>query len=688
MLSRNRYLAAMAVMSAAALPAYGYEYRQGDFSMQVDSTLSIGASWRASDRDYRTVGAQNALAASDNPNNDTHYHGSSAADDGNLMWKKGSTFSEVAKLTVDVEMRYKDYGAFIRGKAFYDHRLVNGDGVTDLPEYYWGKDTHGKNLSPNQSDGRSADILDAFVWGEWWLGDQPLNVRLGKQVISWGEGLLFANGINSINPVDVSALLAPGSEVKDALIPLNALYASFGLTPNLTLEAFYLLEWRETELPACGTFFSVTDLAGPNCYAGFVPSGLDSSFPGAFDTSTVPPTVILPPASAVTLPRIADNTPSDSGQYGLAARYFAESIETEFSLYYMNLHSRLPVVSGHFPDVSVLGFSSLAEARFVATAPDPSNPFNPPSNPFDPTTYGNPLATVAFLPLGDYFLDYVEDISLIGASFSTTIDFGLPGGATSVSGEISMRDDQPFAREDGDGLAGAVGLPSLACADAPTPYDCYSQYSSGDYNKGYIQTDYYQAELVFIHFFDQILGAARWTAVLDIAGSYLDLPSKDKALLNSGYNATLNFPNPPDAVTIPGHIVYGNAAHPSGLGYYPTFLPITFAGTGNLTLAPEDDYFPTSGAWGYKLRFIGEYNNVFAGVNLRPGISFSHDVYGTTPSPIANFLEDRKALGLTLEGIILNDYSVKFAYTDFYGAEPYNQLHDRDYYSVSATASF
>ena len=656
-------------LSVSATSALGFEYRNGDLQLQVDTTVTAGASWRADDRDYRTVGLQNAYAAylaGDNPNAQHHFHGSSTGDDSNLLWQKGSTFSELVKIVMDVELNYQDYGAFIRGKAFYDHRIVNGDGVTDLPAYYW-QTASGNNRLPNQSSGTSADILDAFVWGNWWIGDMPLNVRAGKQVISWGEGLLFSNGINSVNPVDVNAILAPGAEIKDALIPLNAISASIGLNDALTLEGFVLLEWRETQLPDCGTFFAVTDLVGSGCWAGFIPSGMEASFPGA---------------DAFTLPRGRTVDPDDQGQYGIAARYFVESIETEFGLYYTNLHSNLPVISGHTPDVTQLGFTTLDQARAFLTAPPGA------IDPLNPATWGNPLATIGLLQYGNYFVEYPEDIQLFGASFSTALDIGLPGGGTSFSGEISMRKDQPFAREDGDALAGAVGLPSLACADAPVAYDCYSQFAPGEYNKGYITTDYYQAELVFIHFFDNILGASRWTGVLDIAGSYLDMPNKDEALLNSNYNATLNHPWLPDAPTIPGHPIFSNIP-------FPTFIENAWAQQQALpwygrsyTIAPEDKYFPTSGAWGYKLRFSGEYNNVFAGVNLRPTISFSHDVYGTTPTPIANFLEDRKALGLSLEAVYLNDYSVNISYTDFYGAEPYNQLADRDYYSVSAQVSF
>ncbi|HVL02120.1 MAG TPA: DUF1302 family protein, partial [Dongiaceae bacterium] len=122
--------AAIGAMGSVA-PAHGFEYTDGDFRLQVDSTFSLGASWRASDVDYRNVGSINAAAAQaagDNPSGAHHRHGSSTADDGDLMSKKGSTFSEVAKLSSDLELNYKNYGAFIRGKSFYENRIVNGDG--------------------------------------------------------------------------------------------------------------------------------------------------------------------------------------------------------------------------------------------------------------------------------------------------------------------------------------------------------------------------------------------------------------------------------------------------------------------------------------------------------------------------------------------------------------------------------
>ncbi len=45
--------------------------------------------------------------------------------------------------------------------------------------------------------------------------------------------------------------------------------------------------------------------------------------------------------------------PSDSGQYGIKLGYYAPELgETEFGLYYMNYHSRRPLISGTTADFS------------------------------------------------------------------------------------------------------------------------------------------------------------------------------------------------------------------------------------------------------------------------------------------------------------------------------------------------
>ena len=51
-------------------------------------------------------------------------------------------------------------------------------------------------------------------------------MRAGKQVVNWGESTFIGGGINSINPIDVSAFRRPGAEIKEGLIPVNMLFGS------------------------------------------------------------------------------------------------------------------------------------------------------------------------------------------------------------------------------------------------------------------------------------------------------------------------------------------------------------------------------------------------------------------------------------------------------------------------------
>ena len=243
-----------------------------------------------------------------------------------------------------------------------------------------------------------AALLDAYVYGEFEVGDAPLELRVGKQVVSWGESTFIQGGVNSINPVDVNAFRRPGAEVKEGLLPVNMVYANIGATENLTLEAFYQLTWQETVIDGCGTFFAGADvLTAESCNAITV-SGATLSENTAL-------------AAGAYVKRVGDQTPDDDGQYGIAARYFAADLnETEFGLYYMKYHSRTPILtvngaqaSGHFPSSS-------------------------------------------------YFIEYPEGIELYGLSFNTSV------GDYAVAGEISYRPNQPVQENTTNLLSKSLGI--------------------------------------------------------------------------------------------------------------------------------------------------------------------------------------------------------------------------------------
>ena len=192
---------ALAVALGTAAPAYAVNFNIGEIEGQFDSSMSIGASWSTTDRDMDLVGAANGGTGF-----------TQTGDDGRLNFKKGETFSKIFKGVHDLELRYRDSGAFVRGKYWYDFELKDESRLfKDI------SDSNRKEAA--QSSG--AQILDAFVYHNYSVGDLPGTVRLGKQVVSWGVSTFIGNSINSINPLDAAAFRRPGAEIKEGLIPVN-----------------------------------------------------------------------------------------------------------------------------------------------------------------------------------------------------------------------------------------------------------------------------------------------------------------------------------------------------------------------------------------------------------------------------------------------------------------------------------
>ena len=75
-------------------------------------------------------------------------------------------------------------------------------------------------------------LLDAYVYGSFDVGETDLQLRLGRQVINWGESI-FIQGVNQTNPIDVPAARRAGAELKEILMPVWM--AVFQLGPAVRL---------------------------------------------------------------------------------------------------------------------------------------------------------------------------------------------------------------------------------------------------------------------------------------------------------------------------------------------------------------------------------------------------------------------------------------------------------------------
>ena len=110
------------------------------------------------------------------------------------------------------------------------------------------------------------------------------------------------------------------------------------------------------------------------------------------------------------------------------------------------------------------------------------------------------------------------------------------------------------------------------------------------------------------------------------------------------------------------------------------------AGLQPATEAP--DAFADRMSWGYRAVFKLDYLNAFMSTNISPIVQFAHDVSGTTPSPIVNFVEGRKSMTLALQATYQTSWAANVCFTNYFGAGRYNLIHDRDFVSVTLKYSF
>jgi hypothetical protein len=408
-------------------------------------------------------------------------------DDGNWNYDKGDLTSGIAKITQDLTLTYGNYGFFTKGLYYYDwvnadfteyhpnelnasnkEGLVTPDPALGLDQYGKGAPVYRKRNGGEllSQVGAEVQLLDAYFFGSVPLwDDKELSFKIGRQLINWGESLLQAlNSLNQANPVNANNYYRVGYQVEEIFTPLNMVSFSFEPFYNASFEAFYQLEWQPLEAPAPGTMYAVSDVVGVDnavnyAYVNFGgapedPDGL--AFPlynplsGVTNTST-------------TIERLKDREPDTAGQYGVSLKYYAEELNngTEFGLYYMNYHSRLPYAS-FFSTVAscarregnALGIDAYDPVSFLAACPDlPIVHELIGADPANATSNAVPLDTVKLM------VEYPEDIHLMGVSFATTA-FGW-----SFQGEVAYRPNAPLQVDTEDLVFAAFGPTLSRCHD-------------------------------------------------------------------------------------------------------------------------------------------------------------------------------------------------------------------------------
>src|SRR5690554_5553953 len=462
---------AVAVAAGMSGHASAYSFYIGDVEAQFNTTLSAGAGWRVAERDQRLIAQVNLGPQFANT---TQGASTNNYDDGNLNFDKGDTYSKIVKgnselfLDYAVDSQYLTrVGGLIRGRYWYDFELKDERRAVD---------DVGQRRELNSSakgNASGGEILDAYVFTDWYLGDVPLSVRYGKQVLSWGESTFIQGGINTINPVDIPAFRAPGSELKDALLPVEMFYMSAGVTENVTLETFVQTDWAPVRADDCGTYFSTNDFAadgcGPVLLAGQLP-----------DSQAL--------AQGFVAPRLADVEADSKDQFGVAIRWYVPALnDSELGFYYIKYNSRLPYVSGTIKDTG---------EQFPS-----------------------------------YFIEYPENIDLYGISINTT----TPGG-WSLGAEYSYRDGLPLQWNAFELIYGGLQFRNpvdgsvVSLLEKQRLEEIGGTIPPGSEVSGNDRFGVSQAQFTLIKFFDQVMGASRLSLITEFGATYVhDLPDYDEA---------------------------------------------------------------------------------------------------------------------------------------------------------------
>jgi hypothetical protein len=352
-------LAAALVLGAPLAHAFQIDTGSSDVRLRWDNTFKYSSAWRMKDQSSKLSEGQVALNQ----------------DDGDRNFDKGLISNRLDILS-EMDVAFGDFGARISGAAWYDTVYQNDNDNDDPGRANQRSVAYDEFTNDTRKlHGGDGELLDAFVYWNGELADRALSVRAGRHGLIWGESLFFgANGIaGGMAPVDVvKAVSVPNTQFKEIIRPVNQLSTTYQLTDDLSLAAYYQLEWEETHLPAAGSYFSSSDTIG---------EGNERLIVGK---------IFGPFGPTFSYSHGKDKDARSSGQGGLQLKYSAETVE--YGLYAIQYNDKTPQLY----------------LRPNATGPNP-----------------------ATASMGTYQWVYPEDIQALGVSFSTAVgQFGIAGEAS------------------------------------------------------------------------------------------------------------------------------------------------------------------------------------------------------------------------------------------------------------------
>ena len=334
-------------------------------------------------------------------------------DDGDRNFNKGIVSNRLDLLSEFDLVWQKKAGMRVSAAAWYDaaYSSLDNANVASSNHLAGGKPALGlSDYAKRYHEGVSGEILDAFVFTNFEVGDMPANVKLGKHTLYWGESLLSPiHGVNyGQNAVDlIKGYSVPGTEAKELFLPRESLSAQISPSTELAIAAQYFFKWRPARLPESGSYLGFYDY-------GF--QGGESINLGALGSAQ----------------KIDDSKAQQHGDFGVSARWSPDWLDGTLGAYYRQTADLLPQANlrlAALPTAMLGGAGGAAVGAGVCKAAIPGSAVVGPYCLLYPVALGQ---------TSRYQLEYGDHIDVLGLSLSKSV------AGISVGADLSYRRDMPL----------------------------------------------------------------------------------------------------------------------------------------------------------------------------------------------------------------------------------------------------
>lgn len=323
--TRLKAIAAAAAMAASGAQAIDIDTGNPDWSVRFDNTVKGSLVYRTQNANPTLVDSFRQVPTGAPPPAPASFSFPQAlnfnAGDDNFR-DRGLVSKRVDLLSEFDAVYQKNFGLRVSAAGWYDAAY---HGTTKATDAFNGQNPVNEfPEGTRRLAGRKSEVLDAFVFGGWDLGEgRKLTARLGRHALQYGETLFFGdNGIaRAQGPVDIFKLLSsPNAQFKEIIRPVPQVSTQFQLSPSMSLGAYYQFRWEADRLPPSGSYFSTANIPWGSLQPEFVgiPSG--------------------PIAGNYVLMPAGDLKPRSSGQFGLQFKWRLE--DTDLGFYAARFHDK------------------------------------------------------------------------------------------------------------------------------------------------------------------------------------------------------------------------------------------------------------------------------------------------------------------------------------------------------------